>query len=376
MLFAKKEDLPVDPHIDLPAGYSRDEVEPDTDVMDTWATSSVSPQINSHAISKDYAVDFDRHQKLFPADLRPQSHEIIRTWAFGSLVKSMLHEETIPWKNLMISGWVLAADKSKMSKSKGNVVTPIDLIQDKGADVVRYWASTSKLGNDIAYSEDMFKIGKKLVTKLWNAAKFVSLHLQNTDLSKVNIKSDVTYNIDKWLLSKLHHTVKKMTIELDRFEYCDARNAVEDFFWNDFCDNYLELIKVRIYDPEDKDPAGKTSAIATLAFTLEKLLKLFALFLPHVTEELYDIIYNKGESIHAMGTFPDYQQIPYFQVEEEVGADVIDIVNIVRKFKTDAQLSMRAEVAKINIVADKDSEYFGSAAQDFTKCNECSRAII
>ncbi|MDE3038536.1 MAG: class I tRNA ligase family protein, partial [Pseudomonadota bacterium] len=142
----------------------------ESDVMDTWATSSISPQINAKSLAPN---------KLFPADLRPQAHEIIRTWAFYTIVKAHLHANTIPWKNLMISGWCLAADKTKMSKSKGNVVTPVALIEEKGSDAVRYWASTSRLGADTAFSEDLLKIGRKLVTKLWNASNFAALNLNH-----------------------------------------------------------------------------------------------------------------------------------------------------------------------------------------------------
>ncbi|HLD77311.1 MAG TPA: valine--tRNA ligase, partial [Rickettsiales bacterium] len=176
ILVANIDQLPCDPSIDLPKGYLREEVDAETDIMDTWATSSMSPQLSSQGISDEISFDEARHRKLFPADLRPQAHEIIRSWAFYTIVKAHLHENKIPWKNLMISGWCLAADKSKMSKSKGNVVTPTALIEEKGSDVVRYWASTSHLGADTAYSDDVFKIGQKLLTKLYNAAKFASMN--------------------------------------------------------------------------------------------------------------------------------------------------------------------------------------------------------
>ena len=376
VLIAKKEDLPIDPTVDLPKGYTRNEVSADTDIMDTWATSSITPQINSHAINKEFALDLDRHHKLFPADLRPQSHEIIRTWTFGTVTKAMMHEDTIPWNNIMISGWVLAADKTKMSKSKGNIVTPIALIKEKGADVIRYWASSSKLGNDVAYSEEMFKAGKKLTTKLWNAAKFVSLHLQGVDLASIDIKSAVKYNIDKWLLSKLHLTVKKVTEELEKFEYCNARDAIEDFFWNDFCDNYLELVKVRIYNQDAKDKVGQKSAAVTVAFALEVLLKLFAPFLPNITEELYDLIYDKKQSIHAIGNWPDFQDIPYNATDEKLGRDIVCIIDLVRRFKTEQQISLRTDLAQLNILSKKNKAYFGDAAQDLQNVTNSEKLLF
>ena len=145
IILPKLENLPIDPNKDAPEGYERHEIIAETDIMDTWMTSSISPQLSSGGISNDLSDNEERHKKLFPADLRPQAHEIIRSWAFYTIVKAHLHQNDIPWKNLMISGWCLAADKTKMSKSKGNVVTPINLIKEKGSDIVRYWASTSNL---------------------------------------------------------------------------------------------------------------------------------------------------------------------------------------------------------------------------------------
>ncbi|KAJ6644955.1 Valine--tRNA ligase [Pseudolycoriella hygida] len=156
-LFADITQLPVDPLIDLPIGYLREEVEPDYDIMDTWATSSLSPQLNSYGISEKFNVDLERHNKIFPADLRPQAHEILRTWAFYTILKAQLHENKLPWQNIMVSGWCLASDRSKMSKSKGNIIVPEELLEQYGADVVRYWTSKSKLGADSAYSEDIIK---------------------------------------------------------------------------------------------------------------------------------------------------------------------------------------------------------------------------
>lgn len=358
------QDLPVDPLKDLPHGYSKDEVMGDSDVMDTWATSSVSPQINSQAINEKYASDFARHQKLFPADLRPQAHEIIRTWTFYTIVKSFLHQDTVPWKNIMLSGWCLAEDKTKMSKSKGNIVTPIGLIKEKGSDIVRYWASTSKLGVDIAYSEEVFKIGKKLVNKLWNASKFVALNISDIDYSNLDI-SLVEHKTDLWLLSQLHKAVRVATEEFEVFEYCNARVAIEDFFWKDFCDNYLEIVKVRIYDQENSDPAGKESAKVTVAFVLEILLRLFAPFMPHVTEELYSIIFgNDKQSIHSKGTWPKYLLIPMNEHSVKIGNDIVEILDVVRKVKAEQQLSLKVPIDKIVIRSSDNLINDANALQD------------
>jgi valyl-tRNA synthetase len=336
VILADAAQLPVDPLVDLPAGYSREEVIGDKDVMDTWATSSISPQINAKSLTPN---------KLFPADLRPQAHEIIRTWAFYTIVKAHLHANSIPWKNLMISGWCLAADKTKMSKSKGNVVTPVDLIKDKGADVVRYWASTSRLGADTAFSEDLLKIGKKLSTKLWNATSFAAIHLgklneKPTKAAAEMAASHITETLDKWILTRLQKTIAKATREFDRFEYCDARVAVEEFFWKDFCDNYLELVKARAYG-EAGDARSQASAHLTLYYCLDAILRLFAPFMPHITDELHAAIFETGISVNARGSWPKASDYPVDEEAEQNGIACVGILEAIRKAKSERNVSIK-----------------------------------
>ena len=352
ILFADPKQLPVDPLTDLPEGYTRDEVTGDKDVMDTWATSSISPQLRAKSLKPN---------KLFPADLRPQAHEIIRTWAFYTIVKAHLHENTIPWKNIMISGWCLAADKSKMSKSKGNVITPVDLIEDKGSDAVRYWASTSRLATDTAFSEDLLKIGRKLVTKLWNASNFASLNLNKLDGIPTTAMGDfkagkITEPLDLWALSRLNQAIKKATKAFEQFEYCDARVAIEDFFWNDFCDNYLELVKARAYGEKE---GNQQSALYTIYHCLETLLRLFAPFVPHITEDLYSHIfddrYAKTGSVHARGAWPKETDYPYDAAHERSGMAAVDVLNVIRKAKSEANVSIKFPVKRVEVQA-KGSE--------------------
>lgn len=356
IILPRAEDLPVDPLKNLPHGYNRDEIEADPDVMDTWATSSVSPQTNSQAINEKYAVDMERHHKLFPADLRPQAHEIIRTWTFYTMVKALIHQDTIPWKNIMLSGWCLAADKTKMSKSKGNVVTPQHLIIEKGTDIVRYWASASKLGADIAYSEELFKIGKKLVNKLWNAAKFVTGHIENlpeieaSSPEQLHLKLDqITHQLDRWILTKLSIVIEQTTKEFSEFEYCNARSIIEEFFWKDFCDNYLELVKVRAYNQEQKDQAGQNSAQYALAIILNNLLRLFAPFLPHLCEELYSLIFKNMGSVHAKNCWPTNSLLTIDIHSRDAGQNIVEILDVVRKVKADKKLSLKAEIEQITL---------------------------
>ncbi|CAN7975236.1 unnamed protein product, partial [Ixodes persulcatus] len=343
ILYADISQLPVDPLKDLPIGYSKEEVEPDLDVMDTWATSSVSPQLSTHGISDDFAVNKDRHDKLFPMDLRPQAHEIIRTWAFYTILKAHLHQNTLPWKNIMVSGWCLAEDRSKMSKSKDNVLVPETLLEQYGSDVIRYWSANSKLGADTAYSEDVMKNGKRLVNKLWNAAKFVSIHFdklkgEDKKTKLLDIKEKITNEFDQWMINKLVELVNTAKNELQNYEYANAMHLTEKFFWAVFCDNYLEISKTRSYDEKNKNPQGQYSSILTLYHVMQTLLKLFAPFMPHITEELYQILYSEN-SIHVKGNWINYGDLNY-EIDAKGAEGLLEILDIVRKFKAEKNLSI------------------------------------
>lgn len=382
VLFAHPDDLPANPLVDLPRGYSKEEVEADYDVMDTWATSSISPQLNSLAINKKYAVDYDRHQKLFPADMRPQAHEIIRTWAFYTIVKSYLHEQEIPWKNLMISGWCLAADKTKMSKSKGNVVTPVDLIEEKGADVVRYWASNSKLGADISYSEEVFKIGSKLMNKLWNASKFIELQLQSLKLKPTTLEEDIKANniykpIDLWMLSKLKSVVAKATQEFEKFEYCNARVAIEEFFWNIYCDNYIEIAKTRAYNENGSDLLGQTSALLTMHHSLKTILKLFSPFMPHLTEEIYSHLFsNENSLVNQRGTWPKVNEFIHDANAEQLGDYLVNILESIRKIKATKQLSVSFPIDTLAIKYMKENLDISSVFDDLSNVTKTKNIVF
>jgi valyl-tRNA synthetase len=356
---AHADDLPVNPLVDLPRGYTRDEVEPDPDVMDTWATSSVSPQINSWGVSPEHILDKDRYERLFPADLRPQAHEIIRTWAFYTIVKAHLHEDRIPWRDIAISGWCLAQDRTKMSKSKGNVVDPRELLGRYGADVVRYWTATSKLGLDTALSEDVLKVGKRLQTKLWNAARFVMLQLEGFAGSPTTPARDIasgviTETFDKWVLTRLGRTVRRATEKFADYEYADAFELVERFFWADLCDNYLELVKGRAYG-EIGDAAGRLSAQTTLWHCLETVLRLIAPVMPHLTEELYSQHFSgrfaEVGSIHARGHWPKLEDQAGDDAAETLGQAGVQILSAVRKVKSERKVSIKTPITTLHLAA-------------------------
>lgn len=353
VIFAKPEDLPVDPTKDLPKGYSREEVIPETDIMDTWATSSVSPQLSSSAINEEFSKDFNKHKKLFPFDLRPQAHEILRTWAFYTILKSHLHENKLPWKNIMVSGWCLADDKSKMSKSKGNIISPVNLIERYGSDVIRHWAATSKLGADTAFSEDLLKLGKKLVNKLWNASKFVSIHFEKIDDFGTSLEENVKngrifHDSDLWIISKLSKTLENASNSLNKFEYADALSHIEEFFWKDFCDNYLEISKTRTYNENGSDSKGSESAILTLYHSLNIILRILAIYIPSVTEEIYTNIFDNN-SVHSRGNWPKLSKDLFNQDSINSGDQLVSILNLVRKAKSAKNLSMKSEIETLRI---------------------------
>jgi valyl-tRNA synthetase len=360
-IFASIDQLPVDPMNSLPHGYLAEELEADQDVMDTWATSSISPQLNSRAINENYSIDLTLHKQIFPADLRPQAHEIIRTWAFYTILKAHLHEDTVPWKSLMISGWCLAEDKTKMSKSKGNVVTPQKLIEEKSADVIRYWAANSKLGADVAYSEEVFAIGRKLVQKIWNAAKYSQIHLDNLSGRPSNLSDDISHGIiyekmDLWIITKLSLVVKEVTDALEQFEYSQALTIIEDFFWKDFCDNYLEISKTRAYDSDYMNPEGQQSSIYCIYHSMKIMLTLFAPFIPFICEETNALLFE-DEPVSAQNTWPGADAL-YIDLEAlQIGDAAVALLNKVRKYKSEQQVSIKTTIAKLSVAsADLSSE--------------------
>lgn len=363
VLYPKVSQLPIDPLIDLPEGYTRNEVEADSDVFDTWATSALTPQINARKISEKYSLTGSRD--IFPVDLRPQAHEIIRVWAFGTILKSELHSNVLPWENIMISGWCLSEDKTKMSKSKGNTVTPESLMEKYGSDVIRYWASSARLGNDYAYSEDMMIQGKKFVNKLINSAKFASINfdiLKNSQNKNLNLESliekkVVYHTMDLWLIDRLSKVIENCEKHLNEYEYSLAKDLVEDFFLRDFCDNYIEIVKTRSYD--ENDIKSRLSCVLTIYHSLKIILGLLAPLLPFVTEEIYESLYSAGEnsykssnkSIHEKNSWPKLS-VEIEKVLAEEGDRCVEVLDFIRKHKSDMQVSIKTQVNKIALPFD------------------------
>ncbi len=363
--------LPVDPLDEAPPGYDESQrgqphgFTGDPDVFDTWATSSLTPQIASRWVDNT-----ERHRSLFPMDIRPQSHEIIRTWAFYTIVKAYMHEREIPWKHVVISGWILDPDRKKMSKSQGNVVTPEPLIDQYGADSVRYWAARARLGVDTAYDEQVFKVGKKLCTKLFNAAKFAIGRFSDVDVAKLTTDA-VTEEVDRALIAELRPLLRRATDAFDAFDYAQALNVTEDFFWRMFCDNYLEIAKPRTY--EETLTPERLSACASLRLALRMLLRLFAPFVPYITEEVWQWAFSNDADMHASihkspwPTAAELDAVPP-PANDGVWNATLTVVEQVRKAKADANLSMAAPVKSVTI-ACPDAERAGieAAANDIQR---------
>jgi valyl-tRNA synthetase len=279
--------LPIDPSSDVPHGYTAAQRgQPngfigDPDIMDTWATSSLTPQIVS-----GWGVDPALFDKVFPLSLRPQAHDIIRTWLFSTVLRAELEHDSLPWAHAAISGWVLDPDRKKMSKSKGNVVTPAGLLDEHGSDAVRYWAASGGPGVDTAFDPAQMKVGRRLAIKLLNASKFILAG--DADLAAAAGRP-VTAALDRGMLTNLAALVAEVTEALDDYDYAKALQRTEAFFW-DFCDNYVELVKARRYGDARlgaQVAEGQASAQAALQVALEVLLRLFAPYLPYAAEEVW-----------------------------------------------------------------------------------------
>ncbi len=352
-IIADESELPVDPTETLPhkkcPKCGSTEFVPEKDVLDTWATSSLTPQI----VLK-WKEDDEFFNKMFPMDLRPQGHDIISFWAFNTIVKSYFHNKSKPWKDIMISGWALDEHGKKMSKSKGNVVDPQDMIKKYNADCLRWWAASSKLGEDLWFNEKEFINGQRFMTKLWNASRFVIMNLSNykpRELSKENI----TNLADKWILSRLNRTIKQVTDSLEKYQYIRLRLDVEKFFRQDFCDNYLELVKDRLYNPDKYELNEVLSAKDTLYYVLFNSLKLLAPILPHITEEIYQDYFkqfNEEKSIH-LTRWPE--ENPALEWDVDL-SKALAVLALVRKYKSDNKMSLRSELNKLIVDADITEE--------------------
>ena len=335
VMFAEEEDLPVNPFIDKPKKpciCGSADFEPEKDVFDTWATSSLTPFINSR-----WSEDEKFFKKLYPMTLRANAHDIITFWDFNTVALDWMHSGIEPFRDIMISGHGLDSKGRKISKSKGNVVYPLDMVEKYSADAVRWWAASVKLGEDLWFKESDVKEGIKISTKLWNSCRFVQPHLKK---AKRKPKLEI---IDKWILHKLNLAIKKSTESFVKYEYSKARAATEHFFYSNFCNNYLEMVKYRLYNDISREAAEYTLYHLTL-----NIIKLFAPFMPFITEELYQILFGHEKSIH-ISSWPETQKEWADKKAERIGDIAVKSISELRKYKQQSGLSLGAKLGKATI---------------------------
>jgi valyl-tRNA synthetase len=346
LLLPASERLPIDPSTDVPAGFAEtDRGRPlgfvgDPDVMDTWATSSLTPQI-----AGGWLDDPDLFARVFPMDLRPQAHEIIRTWLFSTIVRSELEHQVLPWQHAAISGWILDPDRKKMAKSKGNVVVPTEPIERHGTDAVRYWAASARLGVDTAYDEQQMKVGRRLAIKILNVSKFVLARIDGDPEM-----SEVTEPVDAAMLASLASVVVEASAAFERYDHARALEVTESFFWT-YCDDYVELVKARAYGEAaggSASPAATSSAQAALGLSLGVLLRCLAPFLPYSTEETWSW-WHDG-SIHRQSwPVPAELLVTQQTPRPEMIAVVSEVLGAIRRAKSEAHRGMRAPITACTV---------------------------
>jgi len=371
IILADLDQLPVDPQETQPkhacSKCNSKNLIPDTDVMDTWNTSSLTPYICSELYTHE-KIDFTTKKlpPLIPMSMRPQAHDIIRTWAFYTISRTWMHNNIIPWNEIVISGHVLSDTKGKLSKSQEHAIrSPEKLLEKYPADAIRYWTASGTLGHDVAFSEEQLKVGIKLITKLWNAFKFAKDHIQDVSMdTPPNVEPSI---INQWLLHTLSKTFDDYQNYFEKNEFSLALHQIEKFFWNNFCDTYLELIKHQLFNPDEYDTDEVAATRSTLAHAGLRILQLYAPFMPHITEVLYEIVYKEKAGIASLHQtrFANWHHQFVFEDALKPTQQLLDIINQVRKLKTAQQLSLKSplETLTIEVSTTSDAKLFKNHAQ-------------
>lgn len=346
-----EEDLPVDPRLD-DVDYQCEEcgstnLVPEEDVMDTWMTSSLTPQI----VSK-WGEDEEYFEKIFPMSLRPQSHDIIRTWAFYTILKSFLHNNSIPWEEVMISGYVYTQEGVGMSSSKGTGVSPKDIIEERGADCLRYWSAGAGIGEDIIYEEKDVIRGRKILRKIWNASRFVGMHLD--DYKEKNVELE---KIDKWILTELDRVIDECEEHYRNYEISKVRRKIEAYFKGLFCDNYLEMVKHRLYGPESYGEDSKQAALKALYEGLLASLKVFSPIIPHIADEIYQRLFGEEEEVDSISLsgWPEIDNEFLDEEAREQGELAKDVIVEIRKWKSDQGIPLNQELPMVRIEGSSEA---------------------
>jgi len=371
ILLADESQLPIDPQETAYPGKTcphcnSADIKPDTDVMDTWNTSSLTPYICASYFYDNMKSPFKdpRIKEVIPMGMRPQGHDIIRTWGFYTILKTWMHQDSIPWNNIVITGHVLSDTKEKLSKSKGQkAMTPEELLAQYPADAIRFWAASGTLGQDTAFSEQQLKIGLRLITKLWNAFIFTKDHISayqpsfGPSLHSTNSGSGLRMSApahlgvcNEWILDSATKALRSYQSYLDNNEFSLALNSIEQFFWNDFCDNYLEIIKDQLFNPDLYDAQEVEATRYTLYTVGLRILQLYAPYLPFVTEAIYQEIYRKSVAVSSLHqTRFDSMQTNAYGESARIMHMILEIIGTVRKLKTEKQLSLKADISTLTI---------------------------
>jgi len=369
-ILAREDQLPVDPLVDKPKDPCKcgsKECEPEKDIIDTWATSSLTPHLAIELLK-----DTEMKKALFPMSLRWQGHDIISFWLFNTVVKSHFHHKKNPWKDIAINGFVLDPHGRKMSKSLGNIVAPQEILEQYSADALRFWAATTKLGDDLPYQEKDVRTGKRTIIKLYNAANFAFSHFEKFTPNRKFINFE-TY--DKALISKLNKIIKEVTENFEKYEYSKTRAELDKFFWQDFCDYYLEVIKDRIYNPDKRGEKAAESAKQTLYIAFLTILKLYAPIMPHITEELYQLYfkkYEKEKSIH-LTNWPELDKKMLNSEAEVLGNLVNQIVEDSRRAKSNAKISLNSPIKELIIEAKIPQAKFSQVEADLKATTQAEK---
>jgi len=368
-VFTESEQLPINPFETEYIGECEcgcTDFIPESAVLDTWATSSITPQINERL-----------GLKLTPMSLRTQAHEIIRTWTFYTIVRSLYHTGEIPWKDLMICGFVLAKKGEKISKSKNNNdFNPEYLIATHSADVLRYWTAGAKLGTNTYFSPDELSVSKRFITKLWNASKFAISHLQDIDSTYSPCLSELM-PVDQWIIERVNETTTNAAKLLYEYEIGSARHLIDELFWKDFCDNYIEIVKERLYKPEIHGINERKSGQYALYYALLNILKLYAIYVPHITEYVYFEFFRQHEkaaSIHLL----------QWVKPASLNTDIIEFGDLLknavfemRKYKSERNLSQAEEMDILEISVDQRfATLFQQTEKDIKACTKAKTIVF
>ena len=362
IIVAKEEDLPIDPTKECPytCKCGNDKLTPETDVLDTWMDSSITPMVISGWLS-----DEEFFKNHYPVQLRPQGHDIIRTWAFYTMIKSAALTGKKPWEEIVINGMVFGEDGHKMSKSRGNIVEPLEITKKYGADALRLWAANSTIGNDVPFAWKEVDYGYRFLRKFWNACRFAKMNMDDETIDKIkkiekidnnNITINKTINnyVDLWILSKLNKLIKKVSEDLNNYRFNTIQD-IQKFIWHELCDNYIEMVKYRLYNKEDNEESkiSKFNAQYTLYTVITNCLRLLSPFTPHFTDIVGEIY--KVDDIHTKWCEINENMIN--DENEYIGELCKNVVASIRRFKSNKGISLNAKLPYVELYISDENEY-------------------